>query len=280
MKLLACGLALWASGAEAACRQALALGLDVSGSVDAGEYRLQLDGLASALRDADVQSAFLAFPEAPVRLYVFEWAGPGSQRVLIAWRDIRTRNDLEDAATVLARTNRIALEQSTAIGEALLFAGAALAQQDACWRHVIDLSGDGPSNTGPRPAVVAHDPVLSRVTVNGLVIGADAPAYSDTRAFEIGEIWAYYTENVIRGPDAFVEVALGFEDFADSMARKLLREVSLRPMTSLPIPSPTRPVQTSQPGPAMEPAQSRMDPIVGKLPGLGGRPEAEPKRWP
>ncbi|MCX8955594.1 DUF1194 domain-containing protein, partial [Ruegeria sp. NA] len=36
------------------CRQALALGLDVSGSVDSREYRLQLDGLASALTRPEV----------------------------------------------------------------------------------------------------------------------------------------------------------------------------------------------------------------------------------
>ena len=40
---------LLADPGTAACRQALALGLDVSGSVDACEYRLQIDGLAQAL---------------------------------------------------------------------------------------------------------------------------------------------------------------------------------------------------------------------------------------
>ena len=34
--------------ARAQCRQALLLALDVSGSVDAREYRLQLDGLAAS----------------------------------------------------------------------------------------------------------------------------------------------------------------------------------------------------------------------------------------
>jgi len=37
---------------------------------------------------------------------------------------------------------------------------------------------------------------------------------------------AYYTANVIRGPDAFVEVALGYEDYAAAMERKLLRELA------------------------------------------------------
>ena len=44
----------------AACRQALALGLDVSGSVDTDEYRLQLDGLAAALTSPEVVSALIS----------------------------------------------------------------------------------------------------------------------------------------------------------------------------------------------------------------------------
>ncbi|MCW1950803.1 MAG: DUF1194 domain-containing protein, partial [Octadecabacter sp.] len=49
---------------QTTCRQALALGLDVSGSVDVQEYRLQLDGLALALGDPEVTAALLAHPGA------------------------------------------------------------------------------------------------------------------------------------------------------------------------------------------------------------------------
>ncbi len=45
--------------ADAACLQALALGLDVSGSVDAREYRQQIGGLAEALSDPRVRAAYL-----------------------------------------------------------------------------------------------------------------------------------------------------------------------------------------------------------------------------
>ncbi|MGR3364390.1 MAG: DUF1194 domain-containing protein, partial [Maritimibacter harenae] len=49
-----------ATAQEADCRQALVLALDVSGSVDAGEYRLQMDGLAQALTAPEVAAAILA----------------------------------------------------------------------------------------------------------------------------------------------------------------------------------------------------------------------------
>ena len=62
--------------ARANCWLALALGLDVSQSVDAVEYRLQLDGLANALEDAEVQSAIFAYAPVTVRLMVYEWGTP------------------------------------------------------------------------------------------------------------------------------------------------------------------------------------------------------------
>ena len=64
-----------AAAQAAACRQALALGLDVSGSVDEAEYQLQLQGLAAALVSDDVRASLMRLPDAPVRILVFEWSG-------------------------------------------------------------------------------------------------------------------------------------------------------------------------------------------------------------
>jgi hypothetical protein len=223
--VLALLLGLAAQDAQAQCRQALALGLDVSGSVDAIEYRLQLDGLAGALMRPEVQEAFLSFPASPVRLYVFEWAGSGSQRRLLPWTAIESAADLARVAGVLRATPRDPRDPATAVGQAMLFGARALAQQPDCWRHTLDLSGDGKSNVGPRPRDLKSDPRLSRVTVNGLVIGAMGSTVGDRRQAEIGDIWAYFTVEVIRGDDPFVEVAVGFEDFENAMARKLLKEL-------------------------------------------------------
>ncbi|MDF0603137.1 DUF1194 domain-containing protein [Psychromarinibacter sp. C21-152] len=211
--------------AGAACRQALALGLDVSGSVDAVEYRLQLDGLAAALLRPEVQQAFLAFPEAPVRLYVFEWAGSADQRRLVDWREIGSAGDLADVAAVLTGTGRVSMAPATAIGVAMRTGAEALAAQGDCDRRVLDLSGDGKSNVGPRPRTVKRDPALAGITVNGLVVGADPRSASDARGAAVGELLAYYRNEVIHGPGAFTELALGFEGFEGAMAKKLLREL-------------------------------------------------------
>ena len=222
---LALVLAFWTTGALAQCRQALALGLDVSGSVDSVEYRLQLDGLAGALMRPEVREAFLSFPASPVRLYVFEWAGTGSQRQLLPWTSIDSAEDLTRIADILRATPRVPREPATAIGQAMLFGAQALSRQPDCWRHTLDLSGDGKSNTGPRPRDLKSDPRLDGITINGLVIGSMGQTVGDRRQAEIGDIWAYYTVEVIRGDDPFVDVAVGFADFEAAMARKLLKEL-------------------------------------------------------
>ena len=219
---------VWAAGAgwaEAACRQALALGLDVSGSVDGREYRLQLDGLAAALRDAQVRRAFLAMPQAPVRLIVFEWAGVAQQRRLAGWRTIESAADLEAVAARLEAAQSGYDDPATAIGAAMRHGAALLAQQAACWQKTLDISGDGPANRGAHPRDVG-DAELAGITVNGLVIGPASRANTTKDLTGVKTLEAYYRAHVMRGQGAFVETATDFEDFARAMRRKLLREIA------------------------------------------------------
>jgi len=221
-----------AGSLDAACRQALALGMDVSGSVDSQEYRLQLDGLAAALLHPEVRDAFLSMPGAPVRLAAYEWSGPEDQTLLIEWRDIHDIRDLAAVADTLRSTQRTPAEQSTALGDAMLYGAELLDQQSACWRRTLDISGDGKSNTGPDPQDIS-DTLLSDITLNALVVGADNLAYGDTRHAEIAELSSYFNAFVIHGMDSFVEVALGFEDFEAAMVRKLKRELSSFALSSI-----------------------------------------------
>lgn len=212
------------ASAQQTCRQALALGLDVSGSVDAREYRLQLDGLAQALGDPEVVAALMGQPGASVRIAVYEWSQPGDDRLIVAWRDLRTPRDIAEIQTTLQQTRRAEMGPSTGLGAALLVGLSLLEQQPDCWTRTLDISGDGKGNTGQRPQSVRNVP--ADVTVNGLVIGVDDMGSANQRNLQIGELAAYYTAYVIRGPDAFVETALGFDDYAEAMRRKLLRELA------------------------------------------------------
>nr|WP_254899135.1 DUF1194 domain-containing protein [Thalassococcus arenae] len=216
--LLALGLA---GPADAACRQALALGLDVSGSVDSLEYRLQADGLAAALENPDVQAALFSMPGAPVVLAVYEWSGPEAQRLLVGWTEIAGPEALAAVTARLRAADRGIGAFSTAIGSAKAFGAALLAERRDCWKRTLDLSGDGKSNTGPRP----QDVRPGGITVNGLVIGQ--PETGGREPPGVAELGAYFRAYVLEGDDAFLEIALGFEDFEAAMTRKLLRELEV-----------------------------------------------------
>lgn len=225
--LLPLTLCLLAGGVSdaAPCRQALAIGLDVSGSVDGQEYKLQLNGLAQALNDPDVRAALISNPRAPVELSVYEWSGPEDQRLLIPWRAVTSQDDIEEIAKRLRRTERLPAHPATAIGQAMIYGAELLQQKSECWQRTLDLSADGMSNAGPRPRDVKLRAVLDGLTINGLVITSD-----DAEMADIGQrpeqLVAYFTELIIHGPLSFVERADGYEAYAAAMARKLLRELS------------------------------------------------------
>ena len=207
-----------AAPAEAACRLALVLALDISSSVDSEEDRLQRQGLAAALRDPEVIAAFLA-GEDRVALMVYEWSGRYNQARLLDWTMIETAQDLASASDTIAGSPRSHNDFPTAMGYAIGFAATLFREGPECYFRTIDVSGDGENNDGfpPRLAYEAFD--LAEVTVNGLVVnGGEYEA--ETNLID------YYETEVIRGPNAFIEVVDGFDDFQRAMTRKLIRELS------------------------------------------------------
>jgi hypothetical protein len=227
IRALACVVALGLGGAaDAACRQALALGLDVSGSVDAQEYRLQINGLAAALDNISVRDALLSSPGAPVSVMVYEWSGPSGQVAIIPWAVIEDAATLDGFIETLVQTTRRDVSPGTALGTAITLGAQYLDQQPDCWKRTLDISGDGMSNLGPRPRDVKDAIGARGITVNALVIGATPQPESDALA-------SYFRAEVITGPDAFVETALGFDDYEAAMTRKLLRELEVLAVSEL-----------------------------------------------
>ena len=224
--LLAACLAAIPVSADADCRQALVLALDVSGSVDLREYRLQLDGVVAALNDPEVARVLLSVPEAPIRIKIFEWSGSTDQAILVPWTEISGPDALQQVSAALAQAERRETTPSTALGQAMLLGAQFLDEQPDCWKRTIDISGDGKSNFGPRPRDVKTAIAASGYTINALVIGSDSPASGDRQQTEIGELSSYFRAEVIAGPDAFVQTALGFDDYAAAMTLKLKRELA------------------------------------------------------
>tara|TARA_R110000787_G_scaffold180356_2_gene292467 strand:- start:2492 stop:3211 length:720 start_codon:yes stop_codon:yes gene_type:complete len=207
------------------CRQALALGLDVSGSVDAREYRLQMGGVATALDAPEVREKLLSMQEAPVALMIYEWSGPNDQVVVVPWTRVETDASIDKVIETLRQTQRRDATPGTALGVAMRVGRVFLDQQPDCWKHTLDISGDGKSNLGPRPRDVRDQIEASGITINGLVIGVDDPNIGDIRQAEIGELSSYFRAEVMIGPDAFVHTAIGFNDYARAMTQKLLKEL-------------------------------------------------------
>ena len=189
IRAVLCAAVLSCGGvAEAACRQALALGLDVSGSVDAREYRLQMGGLAAALSAPRVRDKLLVMPDAPVRIMVYEWSGPGDQAIVVPWTVIDSLARLNTVVATLEQTTRRDASPGTALGVAMSDGARHLAAQSECWKRTLDISGDGKSNLGPRPRDVKTRMAAAGITINALVIGVDDPRIGDIRQAEIGEL--------------------------------------------------------------------------------------------
>jgi len=197
------------------CRLALAMALDISSSVNAREYAIQLGGLANALRAPDVQEAMLS-QSGEVWIAVYEWSGWQQQDMILAWSPMRGPADIAAAAARLEGHRRLYQDFSTALGKALRY-GAELfrALPVRCERQVIDISGDGVNNDHVTPAEVHASGLMREITVNALVIDGAFPSPV-----------AEYRDNVIAGPGAFLMVARnGFEDYPDLIRGKLLREL-------------------------------------------------------
>ncbi len=195
---------------------ALVMAVDVSESVDAEEYELQHEGIARAFDSAPVIAAIHNGAEGAIDATVIEWSDRDKQVVTVGWTRV------SDAASAQAfaarvRASRRSSHGLTAIGDALLAAGAALAAlPDSADRKVIDLSGDGMANIGPQPMAVRDALVAKGITINGLAILKTEPWLN-----------VYYTDNVIGGPHSFMLEVEDFSTFATAMQQKLVNEISM-----------------------------------------------------
>lgn len=205
--------------AASACDIALMLAVDVSGSVDGREYRIQMDGLAAALTDRTISAALVA---ADAQIALMQWTGTGRQTVVLNWTKIDHADDVSAFAFQVATVPRLWRDFSTAIGEAMSLAIPYFAIVENCERHVIDISGDGISNEGIAPRDIWPALQQAGITVNALVIEDTGFGLTD-----------WFEANVIFGDAAFAVTANSFEEYPPQIIRKLYRELT-QPIASLP----------------------------------------------
>jgi len=194
---------------------ALVLAVDVSESVDAGEYQLQHEGIARAFENGEVIATIQSV--GGIDVLMLEWSDRDKQTIVAGWTKVSdTASGKAFAAKI--RAGQRSSNGLTAIGDALLASAAALElAPDEPARRVIDISGDGMANVGPRPDDIRDALNAKGITINGLAILASEP-WLDT----------YYNEEVIGGDGAFLLQVKDFDSFATAIKQKLLAEISAR----------------------------------------------------
>lgn len=202
----------------AAVDAALVFAVDVSASIDAGEYALQHDGIARAFESPAVVAEIAGGRHGAIDVLVLEWSDPDKQVVTVDWTRV---SDAKSAAAFAAklRATRRSSSGLTAIGNGLLAAAAAFKRlPDRADRRIIDLSGDGMANIGPPPAQVRDALVARGIVINGLAILKTEPWLDQ-----------YYDRYVVGGKGAFLLQVDDFAAFATAMEQKLLAEIAARP---------------------------------------------------
>jgi hypothetical protein len=205
----------------------LVLAADVSRSTDDDEFNLQRKGYANAITDPEVLSAIMGGKHHAIAVTFVEWSGADEQKVVVDWTVVRDGEAAAAIASIIMSAPRSFVGR-TATGSAIDFAVQRFQVSPAdAERHVIDVSGDGTSNSG-RPVIEARDEaVATGITINGLAIinNRAGPAY----AFHTnppGGLPKYYREHVTGGPAAFLITVEDFHSFADAMTRKLVAEIA------------------------------------------------------
>ncbi|MEZ5779481.1 MAG: DUF1194 domain-containing protein [Paracoccaceae bacterium] len=199
-----------------ACDVALLLTIDVSGSIDRGEYRLQVDGLADALADPEIVDALVL---GQVALGVVQWSGTGEQVLVMPWRRMLSTGEVGDFGKRARLLQRAFSGSDTAVGEAVAFSVQQFAAVADCRRKVIDISGDGAQNAG-----FPLGPERGNAEASGIEI--NAIAIEDVgRTIAITE---FYRRFVITR-NGFVVTARGLQDYPRAIREKILREIA-KPM--------------------------------------------------
>ena len=209
----------------------LILAVDVSGSMSQAELLVQRQGYIAALRSPDIAVAITN--RGGVAIAYVEWAGPDEQRIVVPWTVVSDASGAERFAEMLADSpldpgfNSPPWETGTSISRALLFA-ADMFSAGAGANRTIDISGDGPSNSGGSLTMARERVIAEGITINGL------PIVNPAGRSEL-PLAAYYEDCVIGGPGAFAIAVNDLSLFEIAIRRKLVLEIADAPQPVIPV---------------------------------------------
>ena len=208
----------------------LVLAVDVSRSMSERELEIQRRGYAEALSSEQVVRAIRGGLIGRIALRYVEWSNAGQQRVIVDWTMIESAEDARDVALRLTAQFNNALRR-TSISDAIdssanSFEGNGFTSN----RRIIDISGDGPNNSG-RPVLEAREAALERgIVINGLPLMTREGMGIQ---FQLDDLDDYYRHCVIGGLGSFVIPVKEWQEFPTAVRRKLVLELAGE--TSLPV---------------------------------------------
>lgn len=201
----------------------LLLAVDVSGSVDPAEAKLQRAGYVSALTSKPVMNAIKSGYLRRIAVAYVEWADSHRQHVVADWTLIdgeksayafAERLDAAPAARGRFTSISAAIDYAMPMFESNAFEGT---------RRVIDISGDGANNSGAVVIGARDKAIAAGIVINGLPIVNDRPQGFGP---QIPNLDLYYRNCVIGGPGAFIVVANDFGSFAVAVRKKMILEIA------------------------------------------------------
>ncbi|HMN38580.1 MAG TPA: DUF1194 domain-containing protein [Hyphomicrobium sp.] len=222
---------------------ALVVSVDVSNSVDQERYRLQMEGIASALEDPGVIEAITNGPNGGILFSMVTWAD--RPEFTLPWQKISNK---QEALAVADKIRKLPQQggEFTCMTRMMRSVNDKVVSQipGEALRVVLDVSGDGPDNCNADEPIekVRDELVANGVTVNGLPINIGDPSepvgegayrapgsnFSDSTLKAAGPITLeeWYRTYVMGGMGAFVLPANGYNDFGRAIRQKFVIEIS------------------------------------------------------
>jgi len=201
----------------------LFLAVDVSRSMTDRELEIQRRGYVEALTSDDVLKAVQRGYLGRIDLTYVEWANAGAQRIIVDWTLIETAADLRNFADQLTVRLEDGLKR-TSISSIITYAARDIDRNGfTSLRRVIDISGDGPNNSGAPVHQARDDAVAKGVIINGLPLMTKE---GQDLKWHLPDLDRYYHSCVIGGPGSFVMPVTDWAQFPAAVRRKLVQEMA------------------------------------------------------
>jgi hypothetical protein len=200
----------------------LVIAVDVSSVMNRERLALQREGYAQAITSQEFLQALKSGANGKVAITYLEWSGSDYQKVIVPWRTVDGPAAAAEVAAGIMKSPRT-MQSRTSISGAMSFARSLFDKNpDRGTKRVINISGDGPNNSG-QPVPTARDAVLAAgVVVDGMAIMLQEPPLPHT---EIDHLDHYYEDCVTGGPGSFVVAVNDAGHLKDAIRSMIVSEV-------------------------------------------------------